>query len=151
QITAPEGKDPDRLPWSFTHIEVFLVRSFRGKTAELEQLLRDVVAGKREAPPPDPGAGQGMGLEFSPGYRPDRPLPPLPDFVARAIAEPKSGGVVKEVPVRPLSPEEQNWVSGTAPRFGRTAEETAQLLAQAGYAIPDAQRALEYERDHGRG
>jgi hypothetical protein len=151
QITAPDGPDPDHLPWTFTHIEVFLRRTFTGTTAEMEALLRDVIAGKRDAPPPNPGAGAGMGPEAPGDFKPQKPLPPLPDYIQKAMAEPKSGGVTRQVKVRPLTPDEQKWVDERAKQFQRPPEETAMLLAQANYEIRDAQRALEYERDHGRG
>jgi len=153
QITAPEGdgKQPDRMPWALTHIEVFLRRTFQGKTEELDALLREVLAGRREAPPPNPGAGAGMGPEVPRDYRPARPAPPLPDFVMKALAEPRAGGVIPRVAVRPLQADEQQWVVERAQQFKRTPEETAALLAQAGYLRRDAQRALEYERDHGGG
>jgi hypothetical protein len=155
QITAPDGKEagkePDQLPWTFTHCEVFLRRTFAGKTEELEQLLRDVVAGKREAPAPNPGAGQGMGPEFPRDFQPAKPLPTLPEHIARAIAEPKAGGIVRKIAVRKLTEAEQKWVDQAAGAFQRPAEETAMLLAQASYSLRDAQRALEYERDYGRG
>ena len=151
QITAPEEKDPDRLPWTFTHIEIFLQRTFKGSTEELTQLLRDVLAGKREAPAPNPSVGAGMGPEVPANFKPGQPLPPLPDYVARAIAEPKTGGVTRKIPVRALSVDEQKWVDDHARQFQRTPEDAAMLLAQAGYSQRDAERALLYERDHGRG
>jgi len=92
-----------------------------------------------------------MGPEVPANFQPPKPLPPLPEFIAKAIAAPKAGGVVRKIAVRPLIPEEQTWVTERAKQFQRTPEETAMLLAQANYVIRDAQRALEYERDHGRG
>ena len=109
------------------------------------------LAGKREAPAPNLMIGPGMGPEVARDLRPAVPLPALPDFVAAAIAEPKSGGVGRKIAVRKLSAEEQSWVDERAKQFERTPEEMAMLLAQANYVARDAQRALELERDHGRG
>jgi len=151
QMTAPDGKDPDRFGWSFTHLEVYLRRTYSGSTPELEMVLRDVLAGKREAPTPNLMVGPGMGPEVPREFRPPTPLPALPDFVAAAIAAPKSGGVVRKLVVRKLTVEEQAWVDERAKQFERLPDEMAMLLAQANYVQRDAQRALELERDHGRG
>ncbi len=154
QITAahaPEEKDADRLSWSFTHIEVYLRRTFQGSTAELEQVVREALAGRREAPAPDPAARPGMGPETPLDLKPDRPLPPLPEFVAKAIAAPRAGGVIRKLETRPLTAAEQAWAEEWAKRFQRTPGETARLLAQARYVAPDAERALLYEKEYGRG
>lgn len=56
------GKPADgRVVWQFTHIEPYLRRTYRGTTAELLQLLPDVVAGKVKAPPLDPRVKPGIG------------------------------------------------------------------------------------------
>jgi len=151
QITAPEGKDAERLAWSFTHCEVYLRRTFDGGTAELSQVVRDVLAGKRESPAPDIGRGGGMGPEFDPSFTPERPLPALPDHVARALEQPRSGGRVRQVAVRPLSTEERVWVVAAAARYRHPEDECSQLLAQAGYRSSDAERALELEQQYGSG
>jgi hypothetical protein len=151
QMTAPDGPETERLPWTFTRCETYLRRTYAGTTAELETLLRDVTTGKREAPAPNPTTGPGMGPEVPASFKPDATLPALPDFVAKAIAEPRAGGPERKFDVRPLTAEEQRWVDERAKLFGRKADELALLLAQARYVQRDAQRALEYERDHGQG
>jgi hypothetical protein len=40
--------------WIFRHVELYLTRTFRGSTQELIDLVKDIHAGKRQAPPPDP-------------------------------------------------------------------------------------------------
>jgi hypothetical protein len=56
------GKQADgRTVWQFTHIEPYLRRTYSGKTAELMQLLPDIIAGKAKAPPLDPKAKPGIG------------------------------------------------------------------------------------------
>lgn len=154
QITAPhapEEMDADRLSWSFTHIEVYLRRTFHGSTAELEQIVREVLAGRRKAPAPDPAVRPGMGPETPLDFQSDRPLPPVPDFIAKAIAAPRSGGVVRKVATRPLTPGERRWVEEQAKAYQRTPEDTALLLAQAKYDMRDGERALQYEKEYGRG
>ena len=39
--------------WSFTHIEVRMNRTFNGSTPALLGILKDVIAGKAQPPPPD--------------------------------------------------------------------------------------------------
>lgn len=56
------GKQADgRIVWQFTHVEPYLRRTYRGTTAELMQLLPEVIAGKVKAPPLDPKAKPGLG------------------------------------------------------------------------------------------
>ncbi len=153
QLTAPVNADAradqNALPWSFTHAEVFLRRTFAGTSAELEAILRDVVSGKRTAPAPNPAVGQGWGPEPPRDYRPAKPLPELPAVVVRALAELRSP--IRRIAVRPLTPEEQAWVKRAAMTYHRADEDVEILLAQARYSSRDAERALQYERDHGRG
>lgn len=151
QISAPEGQAPDQLAWTFTHCEVFLRRTFAGSTDELIRILREVQSGKREAPAPNLANGQGFGPELSVNAKADSTLPALPAFIARAIAAPRSGGVVRKVQVRKLDAEERGWVAAAARQFQRPPEDAAALLALAHYDRKDAQRALEYERDYGCG
>lgn len=46
---------------SFTHFEPYLRRTYRGTTAELAQIITDCLAGRREAPAPDPQEPPGIG------------------------------------------------------------------------------------------
>jgi hypothetical protein len=56
------GKQADgRTVWQFTHVEPYLRRTYQGTTAELMQLLPEVIAGKVKAPPLDPKAKPGIG------------------------------------------------------------------------------------------
>src|SRR6516164_8086606 len=43
----------DKVAWSFTHLEPYLRRTFKGTTAELKKIIVDSVAGKIKPPPPD--------------------------------------------------------------------------------------------------
>jgi hypothetical protein len=56
--------DGDNVRWSFTHCEIYLRRTFKGTTAELEQTLADVLAGKIKAPPPNSKEPAGFGPEL---------------------------------------------------------------------------------------
>lgn len=53
--------DGDQIRWAFTHCEIYLRRTFKGTTAELQQTLVDVLAGKVKAPPPNPKEPPGFG------------------------------------------------------------------------------------------
>jgi hypothetical protein len=46
---------------SFTHFEPSLRRTFTGKTADLQTVLADVIAGKRKPPPANPQEKPGLG------------------------------------------------------------------------------------------
>ncbi|MCC7421986.1 MAG: hypothetical protein IT428_17040 [Planctomycetaceae bacterium] len=50
--------------WGFTHCEIYLRRTFRGTTEELQTVVKDVLAGKRKAPSPDTRAMAGFGPEI---------------------------------------------------------------------------------------
>lgn len=54
----------ERLVWSFVHCEPYLRRTFAGTTAELRDVIRDGLSGKRKPPPPDPKAKPGLGPEL---------------------------------------------------------------------------------------
>lgn len=49
--------------WAFTHVEIYLRRTYRGTTAELQTVVKDVLAGKAKAPPSDPKVPAGFGPE----------------------------------------------------------------------------------------
>jgi len=58
RVAAPQDEaSPNR---QFVHLELYLRRTFRGSSAEMQRLIPAVLAGKAEAPPPDP--------EVKPGY-----------------------------------------------------------------------------------
>ncbi|HZZ74214.1 MAG TPA: hypothetical protein VFE24_18405 [Pirellulales bacterium] len=57
-VGEPEG---DNFRWSFTHCEPFLRRTFKGPTAEMATLVRDILAGKKKAPPVDTKELPGLG------------------------------------------------------------------------------------------
>jgi len=55
--------DGEQTRWAFTHCEIYLRRTFKGSTAELESTVRDVLAGKSKAPPYDAKEPPGFGPE----------------------------------------------------------------------------------------
>lgn len=59
-IGTPDG---GQVRWAFTHCEPFLRRTFKGTTAELEGLVRGVLAGKQKAPSPNKEEPPGFGPE----------------------------------------------------------------------------------------
>jgi outer membrane protein assembly factor BamB len=73
QMTGTETDDGPR--WKMTHIEPYLRKSFKGTTAELKQVLADVLAGKRKAPPPDAKEKPGVGPEIEEKKGPEEKKP----------------------------------------------------------------------------
>jgi len=63
QLTGVKPADSDSPRWSFTHLEPYLRRTYKGTTAELSQLLLDVQAGKKKPPVPDAKEKPGLGPE----------------------------------------------------------------------------------------
>ncbi len=52
------------IRWKFQHPEIYLRRTFKGTTAELQQLTADVLSGKAKAPPLDMKEKPGLGPEL---------------------------------------------------------------------------------------
>lgn len=52
--------------WAFTHCEIYLRRTFAGTTEELQKTIADVLAGKSEAPAPNPKEPAGFGPPVKP-------------------------------------------------------------------------------------
>jgi outer membrane protein assembly factor BamB len=63
QIIGHRGDD-GAVRWSFTHCEPYLRRTFKGTTAELEQVIRDGLAGKKAPPEPNENEPPGLGPEI---------------------------------------------------------------------------------------
>ncbi len=55
---------PAVIRWTFTHCEPYLRRTYKGTTAELRQVIRDGLAGKKPPPEPDPKEPPGLGPEL---------------------------------------------------------------------------------------
>jgi hypothetical protein len=56
--------DGRQTRWAFTHCETYLRRTFKGRTAELEQIITDALAGTKKPPPPNPQEPPGLGPEI---------------------------------------------------------------------------------------
>ena len=56
----------DQTRWAFTHCEIYLRRTFNGTTAELKQMVADVLAGKIKSPPANPKEAPGFGPVLEP-------------------------------------------------------------------------------------
>jgi hypothetical protein len=54
-------RDERRGAWQFVHLEPYLRRTYRGTSADMHRTVAGVLAGKLEAPPPDPNAKPGPG------------------------------------------------------------------------------------------
>jgi hypothetical protein len=57
--------DGERVRWGFTHCEIYLRRTFKGSTAELQQVVSDALSGKKRPPRPDAKVPPGFGPELS--------------------------------------------------------------------------------------
>jgi outer membrane protein assembly factor BamB len=75
QMVAQKAEDPAAVRWAFTHVEPYLRRTFKDGTADLRQLVRDTLDGKKTPPPPDlkvePGLGPEVRSDEAP--KPDKP------------------------------------------------------------------------------
>src|SRR5579871_4223517 len=59
-----DKENPAVIRWAFTHCELYLRRTYKGKTAELRQVIRDGLDGKKQPPEPDPKEPPGLGPEL---------------------------------------------------------------------------------------
>jgi len=46
QIFATDGPNKDKVWWNFTHIEIYMHRTYNGSTVDFQKILHDAVAGK---------------------------------------------------------------------------------------------------------
>jgi outer membrane protein assembly factor BamB len=74
QMTGVQTDDGPR--WTFTHCEPYLRRTYKGTTAELHQLIVDVLAGKAKAPAVDRREKPGLGPELENGKSANSDKPP---------------------------------------------------------------------------
>jgi len=47
QIVAADRPDRNRVWWNFTHIEIYMHRTYNGSTVDFQQILRDATAGEK--------------------------------------------------------------------------------------------------------
>lgn len=64
QIMGQQTGEADHFAWSLTHGEPFLRRTFKGTTAELQQLVKDSLAGKGKLPAVNKKEEPGFGPEL---------------------------------------------------------------------------------------
>jgi hypothetical protein len=57
-------KTDNGIRWKFLHHEIYLRRTFKGTTEELQKVVVDVLAGKAKAPPLDNKEKPGLGPEL---------------------------------------------------------------------------------------
>ncbi len=57
-------KTADRIAWRFTHLEPYLRRTYKGTTKELQQIVKDTLAGKIKPPEANPKEAPGVGPEI---------------------------------------------------------------------------------------
>jgi outer membrane protein assembly factor BamB len=62
-------KTEDSVAWSFTHLEPYLRRTFKGTTAEQVEIIRGSLSGKVKPPEPNPKEPPGLGPEYKSGRR----------------------------------------------------------------------------------
>jgi outer membrane protein assembly factor BamB len=91
QMTGVETEDGPR--WKVTHFEPYLRKAFRGTTADLQQVLADVLAGKRKPPPPDAKEKPDIGPEIE-----AKPKEPEEKKDGARIDNPSDGPVVHSGP-----------------------------------------------------
>jgi hypothetical protein len=57
--------DGDQTRWAFTHCEIYLRRTFKGTTEELQQSITESLAGQKKPPLPNPKEPAGLGPEIA--------------------------------------------------------------------------------------
>ena len=90
QLFGKLTSKPDEVWWNFTHIEIWLNRTFEGTTPELETILRDVLAGKRQPPPPNPDKRPLARADFFDDNKRKMPITTVPLVIRSATGEPST-------------------------------------------------------------
>jgi outer membrane protein assembly factor BamB len=75
QVLGKVTEDPATVEWRFTHCEPYLRRTFKGSTADLRQIIIDVLSGKKAPPEPDEKEPPGLGPEVQPPAERERKPP----------------------------------------------------------------------------
>jgi outer membrane protein assembly factor BamB len=92
QFIGQAGDEPATVRWSFTHCEPYLRRTFKGATAELQQIVVDGLAGTRKPPEPDPKEPPGLGPEVEQGHAPFSRGPAASAAATLAVGSRLNGG-----------------------------------------------------------
>jgi outer membrane protein assembly factor BamB len=75
QLTGEKPDGADTVRWSFTHIEPYLRRTYKGTTAEMKQTLTDAISGKKKPPEVNAKEEPGVGPEIEPERSKDKEKP----------------------------------------------------------------------------
>ncbi len=75
-------KVDDEVRWSFSHLEPYLRRTYKGTTAEMATTVRDALAGKRKPPEVDSKEKPGLGPEVAPEKKRGAVAPVSPPALA---------------------------------------------------------------------
>jgi outer membrane protein assembly factor BamB len=86
QMTGIKDDDSDMVRWSFTHLEPYLRRTFKGTTAQLQKAVSDYLNDKKPLPEVDPKEKPGLGPEVEPEKK-DSKLDPNQPPDSRAISD----------------------------------------------------------------
>jgi hypothetical protein len=154
QISGDADDSGARVTWTLTRGEPYLRRTFSKGTAELEKVVRDVVARRADAPLPNPGGGQGFGPEPPGDLKPAAPLPPIPAAYAATYGPARVTSAVtpatvakpKGVPDRDLPA-----LEAISRETQRPVPELAALYRRAHGSLTDVRMAAVLARDLGRG
>ena len=69
QTFAQDRSDKSRVWWNFTHIEIYMHRTYKGSTPDFQKLLRDTFAGKTKLTKPNTAAAQSLAKASSDAVR----------------------------------------------------------------------------------
>jgi outer membrane protein assembly factor BamB len=72
QLTGIKPEDSDTVRWSFTHLEPYLRRTYKGTTDEMRQVVVESLEGKRKPPDYNPKEAPGFGPELTPEKPPEK-------------------------------------------------------------------------------
>ncbi len=64
QLTGTKDDDSDNIRWSFTHLEPYLRRTYKGTTPELQKALAEYISDKKALPDTDAKEKPGLGPEI---------------------------------------------------------------------------------------
>ncbi len=64
QMIGVKDEDSDAVHWSFTHLEPYLRRTYKGPTADLQKAIADYLSDKKKLPEVDAKEKPGLGPEF---------------------------------------------------------------------------------------
>jgi outer membrane protein assembly factor BamB len=99
QMTGIKDDDSDHVRWSFTHLEPYLRRTFKGTTAELQKAVSNYLNDKKPLPDTDPKEKPGLGPEVEQEKKDAKPDDEKPGVSRATSGRPSFGGTVARGPV----------------------------------------------------